>query len=184
MPSKGKKAIKLVVVAALTYAIMIICYDSLELDLVDTRRRVLSYNAVERRSKRSRLRKIERQNDKWHPTSEKLVEEKLPTDDKSKELIDHPPAAMDQPTPNTQSVPDPIDKTAELLELSKHAAREQKNRLVMNEFAKRSRVARLRTGITHGPVFHTMDFMRLLGVDLVLAQDKPKILNDGTYLIF
>jgi hypothetical protein len=59
-----------------------------------------------------------------------------------------PPKAATEPVPEPDAVlSEPIDKVAEIAALSEKAARAQKNRLIMKEFAERSRAARTRTGL-------------------------------------
>jgi hypothetical protein len=91
-----------------------------------------------------------------------------------------------EPVPEPNAVlPEPIDKAADIAALSEKAARAQKNRLIMKEFVQRSRAARTRTGLHQGPIFHDVSFMTLMGNEGLQAyEDKPKLLNDGTYLIF
>jgi hypothetical protein len=162
------------VVAALAYVILTICEDtSLHPDIS---RRVLSLeDETKRRDERAQLR---RENRELTDVPPPILD--LPVLDTA------PPEVATEPVPEPDAVlPEPIDKAADIAALSEEAARAQKNRLIMKEFVRRSRAARTRTGLHQGPISHDAGFMALTGDEGLQAyEEKPHILNDGTYLIF
>ena len=86
------------------------------------------------------------------------------------------------------SIEDEEERRRQRVQLRKISQKEvaaERNRIAMNEFAKRSRAARTKTMMHQGAVFDETALIQLIGIEKYrAAEDKSKILNDGTYLIF